>query len=118
VNYAVCTVLVSPRSEYYISSKFRTVTNLRFRKYELLASLATMLTHYILYIFYVCAKKYHTFTGLYNKSFIIEKILHVLIIIRGHSQRTSVLEGEGGVWPMRTLVDAGRGGLCCCGRPI
>ena len=29
--------------------------------------------------------------------------------IRGHSQRTSALEGEGGVWPMRTLVDVRRG---------
>jgi len=27
----------------------------------------------------------------------------------GHSQRTSALEGKGGVWPMRTLVDVGRG---------
>jgi len=26
--------------------------------------------------------------------------------------------GGGGVWPMRTLVDVGRGGLCRCGRPI
>jgi len=35
----------------------------------------------------------------------------IIINIRGHSQRTSALEGEGGVWPMRTLVDVGRWGV-------
>jgi len=42
-----------------------------------------------------------------------------IMAARGYSQRTSALEGEGGEWPMRTLVDVGRGGvLCRGGRPI